>query len=97
MRAFLLDMTVFFRLEQRVAVEETCNGHEVKQTIFVFVPIAYPKCSDSVVLATTLSDPCVELTDDELVEGLIMSDDFFQLSETHHAPNHRLLCVVSSS
>ncbi|VDL75481.1 unnamed protein product [Nippostrongylus brasiliensis] len=69
--------TVFFLLKQRVAVEETCSGREVSQTIYILIPVAYPESSNPVIFAIALSDPCVEVTDDELVKGLLISDDFF--------------------
>ena len=61
-------------------MEETCCGHETNETISILVSIANLKSSDPVFLAVAFPNPCVEVSDDELVEGFRVADDFFQLS-----------------
>ena len=58
-------------------MEETRCEHETNETIFILVSIAYLKSSDPVFLAVAFPYSCVEVSDDELVEGLLGSDDFF--------------------
>lgn len=62
-----------------ISLENACDGKKPIETSAVFIPFSGSKSSVS--MPVLESDPIlgIEVSDDEILKGLLATDDFFQL------------------